>query len=414
MDNQVIDAEDCHTPEDLTCLADAVFAKTGRQQLLVEQLAQHYAFRTASPNEGHLLAAALLMEGAIVSILTLNFDLALTSALAFLRAGTAIGIIQGPGDFGEQKAFNLYYLHRNANEPDSEQWILRTGDLESNWKNSWEHIVAGKVLSTPVVIFVGLGSRAAVLTESVKMIRKAIPDRNRSYLVDPGTEEQSEFFAALNLDPSGFIQRPWCGFMGELSNRLVLAQTRELEGAAKLLVARENLAAEDIDGLLARFQDMGLLDIGSLRAKWLMEEARYASDEPNSRELVADLLLAAATFARTTGTIAFPFMDGVVEFRKDDRIVDCRVFISGKGTHSIISIEGELSARESEFRRRATSPNGAIVSATRDNWTGTVANPGNVLSGNTQEGSIMGNGILNLTSVDSLRQSALQKDRAGI
>ena len=87
--NGVLAVGDCPTPGDLSALADAVMMKTGRQRLLVEQLSQNYTLQTATPNEGHLIAAALLREGAIASVLTLNFDLALSAAIS--ECSTALG-----------------------------------------------------------------------------------------------------------------------------------------------------------------------------------------------------------------------------------------------------------------------------------------------------------------------------------
>jgi hypothetical protein len=156
--NGVLAAGDCLLPENLSCLADAVFAKTGKQRLLVEQLSQHYELKAASPNEGHLLAAALLREGAIASVVTLNFDLALSAAIQQLGVGDVVGIVDGPEHLSNKRTFNLYYLHRNANAADPETWVLRSVTLDTDWKSKWEEVVAAMVLATPVVVFAGLGS----------------------------------------------------------------------------------------------------------------------------------------------------------------------------------------------------------------------------------------------------------------
>ena len=74
-----------------------------------------------------------------------------------------------------QKTLNVYYLHRNANAVDPELWILRTSALNVEWKGQWEPIVATKVLAAPVVVFAGLGTPVAVLIESTKLLRNALP-----------------------------------------------------------------------------------------------------------------------------------------------------------------------------------------------------------------------------------------------
>src|SRR4051812_636618 len=60
--NGVLADGDCADPGDLSCVADAVFARCGRQRELVEVLPR-MRMRMARPNEGSLIAAALLLEG---------------------------------------------------------------------------------------------------------------------------------------------------------------------------------------------------------------------------------------------------------------------------------------------------------------------------------------------------------------
>jgi hypothetical protein len=92
----------------------------------------------------------------------LNFDLALSAAIASLGVGDSIGIVASPEELPKQKALNLYYLHRNVKAADPEDWVLRTKALSTNWRDGWERLVAAKVLLTPIVVFVGLGSPADV------------------------------------------------------------------------------------------------------------------------------------------------------------------------------------------------------------------------------------------------------------
>lgn len=399
----VLAAGDCATPEDLSCLADTVFAKTGGQRPLVDQLTQHYFFKTATPNEGHILAAALLGEGAIGSVVTLNFDLALTMAIGELGVGDAVAIIDGPDDLTSQKAMNLYYLHRNANA-DPEAWVLRTEALRTEWKGRWQSVVAAKVLSTPVVIFAGLGSPAGVLVESTRLIQEAIPTGSRTYQVDPGEASQSPFFKALALEPAAYIRSKWCEFMAALSQRLVVKQTDHLKAAAATMVARDQLAPEDISSLISRLQEIGLLCFGRLRASWLLDRKPYHRDEPLTHELVADLLLAAAMIARTSKATAVLFDDGVVEFQRGGRTVASHVFATGRGTRSRIAIEAELSARQRTFRSRATQPTGAIVAATQGRSAANVSAPRDVVRGDTTESILAGPAPLPIYFVDWLRE----------
>jgi len=402
IDDRVIDIGDCSTPSNLSSLADAVFKKEERQKPLVDLLSQHYLFETASPNEGHLPAAALLAEGAVVSIVTLNFDLALSTAIASLGVGDSIGIVASPEELPKQKMLNLYYLHRNVTA-DPEDWVLRTETLSRSWKEGWEGLVAAKVLLTPIVVFVGLGSLADVLVESARLIRRAIPKGNKTYQVDPGEPDKSEFFRALALEASAFIQAGWCDFMDALSQRLLVGQITKLEESAHAMVQRESLVPEDITALVKRLKEVGLLKLGAMRANWLLHDKPYHCDLRQDRDHVADLLLAAATFARTTNTIAVPSDDGVVEFRRGDQTLHCRVFVSGRGSRNWTTIEGDLAKRARQYRRRSPTPSSAFVAATRDAGSVAISPPRDVLNGDSSESIITRQSTLPMEHVESLR-----------
>src|SRR5579862_1920445 len=64
----VLDDGDCDDSEDLSVVTSAVWGRHGTQAPVVERL-PHGEFRTARPNDGHLIAAALLREGAISCVL---------------------------------------------------------------------------------------------------------------------------------------------------------------------------------------------------------------------------------------------------------------------------------------------------------------------------------------------------------
>ena len=402
--NGVLAVGDCTFPSNLSCLADAVFAKTGKQRLLVEQLLQHYELKVASPNEGHLLTAALLREGAIASVVTLNFDLALSTAIGQLGVGDVVGVIDGPDDLPNKKTFNLYYLHRNANAPDPETWVLRTAALDKEWKGKWEQVVAAMVLATPVVVFAGLGSPPNVIVQSATLIREAIPNGSKAYQVDPGDPEQSEFLKALKLAPDAFVRKPWCEFMEELSQRLVVENASQLKVAAEAMVQREHLQPEDLTALLNRLQSIGLLNVGRLRANWLLHEKEYMAEELLARELIADLLLAVALIARVTGTQAVLCEDGVVEFWRGDRTVATHVFASGRGSRGQVAIETTLAQRRKRLRDRAMPLSGAIIAGTHIGGPMPITPPADVLLGDTSESIVFGPTALPMFHVDSLRQ----------
>ena len=135
----VISPSDCSDPSDLSEVAQVVYDKTGRQLELTSRLPEA-DWRMAQPNEGHLAAAALLAEGAVRCIVTLNYDLALQHALSQLGL-RGVSVVRGPEDPANIGAKSLVFLHRSVELP-HETWILTKEALEESWRGAWEEAVA--------------------------------------------------------------------------------------------------------------------------------------------------------------------------------------------------------------------------------------------------------------------------------
>src|SRR5690242_18182891 len=84
---------ECVDPADLSAVADAVFNKRNSQRDVVERLRDQFGLKLATPNDGYWIAAALLCEGVISSVVTLNYDLALSTALSELGADKIVGVV---------------------------------------------------------------------------------------------------------------------------------------------------------------------------------------------------------------------------------------------------------------------------------------------------------------------------------
>jgi hypothetical protein len=160
VDDGVLTQGSCTSPRDLSSVADAVWTARGRQLELVDRLPRA-DFVRAEPNGGYLLAAAMLCEHAVIAVLTLNFDLAMSNALTQLGV-KGVSIIEGPADYGSLGLINVVYLHRNV-RANPEDWVLRTAALVQEWQNSWQEAVAQRFLNTPVRVFAGLGTPAGVI-----------------------------------------------------------------------------------------------------------------------------------------------------------------------------------------------------------------------------------------------------------
>ncbi|MEG3183147.1 hypothetical protein SNE34_03855 [Lysobacter erysipheiresistens] len=395
-----IETGECKEPRNLSKLADLLYQKNGSQRLLVEQLRQHYALKTASPNEGHKLAIALLCEGALNSILTLNFDLAFSTAVGELGVGATIGVVDGPADFANQRPLSVFYLHRNANETDPEAWVLRTDALEREWVGGWEAVVAAKLIASPVVVFVGLGSPADVLVESSRKIRAGVPAGSQTFQVDPGDFGASPFAAALAIDESSFIKMKWSEFMFELSQRMVKAQMATLKEEADRFTDLNHLATENLDSLIANLEKAGLLELGKLRASWTLHPKLYRPDNDGVRGLLADLLLATALIARNLRSKVKIHSTGIVEFDISGRVATV-ILASGSGIRNVSAVEADLGVRLRQLRTLPAMPVLGVATGVLSH--SPIAPPVDLVVDDQSSSIIYGNSQLRMFSADSLR-----------
>jgi hypothetical protein len=398
----VLQDGDCSDPADLSVLADAVFSKRNSQRDVVERLRDQYGLKLAAPNKGYWIASALLCEGAVTSVVTLNYDLALSTALSALGADKIVGVIDSPEDLPFQKAINVYYLHRNANATDPELWVLRTAALNLEWQGHWGPIIATKVLAAPVVVFAGLGTPVAMLIESTKLLRKALPGTTKLYQVDPGLMADSKFFQELTLDPAMYLQYGWGEFMEALSQRLSKEQVDRLGQAAEQKIREDNLTNENITELLATLQALGLVNFGKLRANWLLHDRPYRPFESSTPGLLADLVLALATMARVSGAQVAILDDGSIEFRRDGRVAASFLIASGCGHRGRQAVEAAVQSRRSQQRN---SPS-VLVAGTSASWTTPPTPPKDIIQGDVSKQDILrGPTSLPLFHIAELREN---------
>ena len=354
----ILRREQCPNPSDLSSVADAVFAATGSHNELVERIGPQ-RFRNAEPNKGYLLAAALLRERAISCVMTLNFDCAVSSALSQVGAGNDVAVILGPKDHSHIGVANVIYLHGSAFAP--AVWILRTRQLEDEWRDAWEEVVVQRFASSPEVAFVGLGSVAAVLTETTRRIRAAIPVGVNVYQVDPADRAHSDFFQALGIPDDAYIRMGWEEFMDGLAQRVVQEQEAELVDRCRRLIVEQQLDQENCDAVCNRMMRLGLLGLGRLRARWLLEQTSYRPHIRIELDWIADLLLCIALVERITGTVAHFSDDCAVEFREETLARAAVIVVSGRGIHRWVSLEARLQGLRHTFRGRGPQPRYALV-----------------------------------------------------
>ncbi len=235
--DQVLQEGDCAEPGDLSCLADAVYEKTGGQADLVGRMPVE-RFRTVTPNRGCLIAAALLREGALKSILSLNFDLGMVNALTYIGSEDDVTVITKPADHGRMSGTNLIYLHRSVDAP-PDDWVLRTDSIEKGWEEGWEEVVGNLALGGPATVFAGLGSPAGVLIETSRRIRVALPEEAKLLQVDPADPEHSVMRREVGLEDDEYLRLGWTAVMSRLADRVLARHRDELFDSCRETIERE-------------------------------------------------------------------------------------------------------------------------------------------------------------------------------
>lgn len=339
MDDHVLAAGDCADPRDLSLVADAVHARTGSQEALTNHLPR-LAWRLATPNDGHRAAAALLIEGALRAVITLNYDLAMQSALSELGGSPGVTVCRGPEDYAEVSGRTLFYLHRSAESP-PEDWVLRSTDLESAWRNAWEELVASGNLSAPMTLFAGLGSPAAVLTETVA--RLAAIGHSRYFYADPYPENR--FVLAISKSLEAVIKLGWCALMLEISGRVAAAQRQRLLTAGIRRCSELSLSDSTIRVGMRALSDLDLVALGRLRGVWLVDRRPYVPDaDDHVRVRLADLVGAIGAIADVLGGEPLVAADYSVRIGSAANAVAFHC-AHGGGVHSWAAVQENLRRR---------------------------------------------------------------------
>lgn len=283
----VLEDGECN-PSDLSEVASAVFLKQQSQALLVNALPRE-AFQHARPNLGHLLLIALIAEGAVACVATLNFDMALSNAITKLQI-TNIATVSAPEDLARFGDRAIVYLHRSAYEPNAERWVLRKEVIDDYWREGWEAVIAQRICALPQLVFAGLGSKAAALTESLKNVRARVGDNTRTYLVDPAAT--SEFAGEVSLTDAGdHIQLGWVAFMMEFAGRLATELDADLIAACERVRSAHEWGDDDttVAPVLEALRALNLVDLGLIRGQWLGTGAGgYAPEDPSERSYIPD------------------------------------------------------------------------------------------------------------------------------
>lgn len=315
----LLDQHSCRDPRDLAAVADAVERAGYPPDILIERI-DRQGLINAQPNAGHLAAAALLLEGVVAGVYTLNFDLALTHALSALGARDRVTVVTGPGTYRDLGTICLVYLHGTANS-DATAWILTTRQLEEEWRDRWQELVAGRLMATPIVVFAGLGTPASLLAHTANKIRDSAA--GTVYQVDPAPYENSAFAVALGIPEERYVRAGWGEFMATISAALLQEQINELDGAIREVIRDEQLDNEMLANsthLARTLSGFSLAEFGLLRGCWLLHDGFIPWDLIRSRWL-AQLMLVVAGVARHLASEPKLRSDGLVEFWRGRELV---------------------------------------------------------------------------------------------
>ena len=401
VEDGILSNSEVDDPRNLSAVAEAVFCKTGSQNELINRFPPD-AFRNARPNEGYKIMAALLLEGAVADVLTLNFDLAARHALTDLGIREEVSTIRGPEDHTRLGARNLIYLHRHIDcSPD--ELILRTVQIESAWQDGWEEVVAQRVLSGPVTVFVGLGSPANVLTDTTKRIMGSLGSGQANIiLVDPSPHGESHFAGELNVPKENYVCMGWGDFMRMLSSRVVEEQRVAIERACNELGRELNIEEEDVSNLSRRLAALGLLRLGQLRAAWMPDDDPYVPHERRILKPLANLFLGVRMLERLSGYRADFAEDGLVEFSRESHVA--RVMVCSGGTWMTDArMNLELRNRQRESRQKRKPWSTAMVVGV-EGLTDTSA-PNNIIADTNPHDLIEGPDQLIVVGITQLRDN---------
>lgn len=301
-------------PWDLSELADAVVAATGNQDQLVAELPIP-RMKLATPNLGHVIAAALQADGFVRSILTLNYDTAMAGAISQL-GGSDVHVIERKEDLPSTSPKMLIYLHGSANGL-PRALVLTTADLDTTWQGSWKELIANQTLLAPVIAFVGLGSSANLVSSTLQKIMDGVGGATSFVLVGPGDQSITTFAASIGADAAHCIDCGWEDFMKACA-AYALTTLVQL-GAAKFdeVERQRSVASVDTAHVLEEITQLGFLEYGAARAKWFGVDSkrRYmphpAKDTPELLHL-ADIIHLIAEIESWVST-SIRITDGDVE-----------------------------------------------------------------------------------------------------
>jgi hypothetical protein len=299
--------------------------------------------RLARANLGYKLLVALMAEGAVSHVLSLNFDLAIQNAAAEL--GIEIETIAAVNEPVPIRAA-LVQLHGNANsEPD--QLVLRMEAMNGDWVGQWHQVVAQQVLAAPTVLFAGLGSPAPVLTSTMAMIQGALGGNKALYQADIVPFAQSGFAAQLEIPEQRYIQGSWDAVLTRLADRIAAQQVDSLSRNGRALLVENNYGEADLERfthIASKLAGHSLLTLGKMRAfADLDRDKLYRPHTVRDDELMSEPMLRLVQIAERFGLDTAPTAAGTWTLQRNGQPVAQIVLATGGGVRRMAAVETRAS-----------------------------------------------------------------------
>jgi hypothetical protein len=351
----ILQAGDCPQPEDLAAVADAVLARHRPQREVVIRMPTQ-AFQTARPNDGYRHVCALLSEHAIKFVVTLNYDLAIVTALYDVQSRHEICIVLGPQSHDQLGMVNIIFLHGSAHETNPDNWIIRTDQLAKAWRDAWQEVMINHVVASPAVVFAGLGTLVPSVSEITRRISACLNAGHQKYQVDTSSYERSALAQSISIKRENFIQLGWCEFMQQLSTRVAIDQMEALQREYAEFVAENGLAEVNAAaGLFASLRGKDLMELGHIRGYWLMQTSGYLKRDLMQQRHLADLLHGIAVVSEELSCACHFYGDGNCLLEKDGTVLCVLVPVSGLGHRRFAALERTLARLERSAKERAIS-----------------------------------------------------------
>jgi hypothetical protein len=327
----------------------------------------------------------------------------MNTAVAQVGGSHDISVLLGEADHERLGLKTVVFLHGNAfAEP--HRWVLTTAALQTVWRDGWVDAIAARVLTSPVTVFAGIGTRVCSLVESARQLHRKIPVGRAVYNVDPAQQGTSDFFRALGLPPEAYLRGGWCEFMHDLSQVVAENHSAELQEVSHVRSAAAGVADIDVAHLSGQLTALGLFEYGHIRARWLLSKSYYEPRHGNEPGLMADLLLAVELIERASGKQARIREDGLVDFEHEGRAMSSIIVVSGRGQASAIAIEAELSTNR-YWRRHAPRPLYAIIAGMEGDLSA-VAPPPDLAGTERADDLVGGRREIQFATLTMLRQNS--------